>query len=121
MAAVRYMVSDVGRAKEFYTEILGFKLVEDWGGAIAILEQGDLRLWVAGPNTSAARPMPNGDKPVPGGWNRFVLTVDDLDAVVARLKRAGASFRNEIVSGPGGRQVLADDPDGNPVELFQPR
>jgi catechol 2,3-dioxygenase-like lactoylglutathione lyase family enzyme len=119
MAAVRYFVSDVERSVEFYAGLLGFTLSESWG-AIAILEHDDLRLWLAGPKTSAARPMPDGAKPVPGGWNRFVLTVEDIEGVVTRLKAAGASFRNEIISGPGGRQILVDDPDGNPVELFQP-
>lgn len=120
MASIRYMVSDVEKSVEFYTELLGFSLSENWGGAIAILDLDDLRLWLAGPKTSAAKPMPNGDKPEPGGWNRFVLTVDDIEATVAKLRSAGASFRNEILAGPGGRQVLVNDPDGNPIELFQP-
>ena len=119
MAAVRYFVSDVERSVKFYTGLLGFTLSENWG-AIAILDRDDLRLWLAGPGTSAARPMPDGAKPGPGGWNRFVLTVEDIEGVVARLKVGGASFRNEIISGPGGRQILVNDPDGNPVELFQP-
>ena len=86
---------------------------------MAILRQADLTLWLAGPNASAARPMPDGRKPEPGGWNRFVVETDDLDALAAGLKAAGARFRNEIISGPGGRQVLVEDPSGNVVELFQ--
>ncbi len=120
MANVRYMVNDVEQAVAFYTTHLGFVVEERWGPALAIVGKDDLHLWLAGPNTSAARPMPDGRKPEPGGWNRIVIAVDDLQAVVAQIKNAGVTFRNEIVSGPGGSQILADDPSGNPIELFQP-
>ncbi len=121
MATVRYLVTDVGRSKAFYRDILGFEEGFDMLPAFAMVRQGDLALWLAGPASSAARPMPDGRAPAPGGWNRFVLEVDDIDAVVARLRAAGASFRNDVVKGPGGRQILVDDPDGNPIELFEAR
>jgi catechol 2,3-dioxygenase-like lactoylglutathione lyase family enzyme len=120
MAQVRYFVQDVGQAVTFYRDHLGFQLVQQFGPAMAIVEQDDLRLWLAGPQASASRPMPDGAQPVPGGWSRFVLTVDDLEAVVARLRDSGVGFRNEIVTGPGGRQILCEDPSGNPIELFEP-
>lgn len=119
MAVVRYIVSDVGKSLEFYIEHLGFEKGEQWGSAFAAVHRGDLELWLAGPETSAARPMPDGRQPQPGGWNRLVLEVEDLEALVAQLKKAGAKFRNEIVSGPGGQQVLLEDPSGNVIELFQ--
>jgi len=121
MATVRYLVSDVARAVQFYTERLGFTLRQQFGPAMAILERGDLTFWLAGPPASAARPMPDGRKPEPGGWNRIVIEVQDLDAVVAGLRTAGAVFRNDIIAGPGGRQILVEDPSGNAVELFEPR
>lgn len=114
------MVEDVDDAVEFYTELLGFQLVQQFGPAMAILERDDLRLWLAGPPSSAAKPMPDGSKPAPGGWNRVVLTFENLESVVNELQQADASFRNEIISGPGGRQILVEDPSGNPVELFEP-
>jgi catechol 2,3-dioxygenase-like lactoylglutathione lyase family enzyme len=120
MAAVRYMVSDVDAAVAFYTNVLEFELVEQFGPAIAMVRRGDLTLWLAGPVSSAARPMPDGSQPVPGGWNRIVIEVDDIEASVERLRAIGIGFRNEIVTGPGGRQVLAEDPSGNVIELFQP-
>jgi catechol 2,3-dioxygenase-like lactoylglutathione lyase family enzyme len=120
MAAVRYIVRDVAAAIAFYTEGLGFALKQQFGPAMAILVRDDLTLWVAGPAASASRPMPDGRQPEPGGWNRFVLQVDDLDATVARLRARGVGFRNDIVSGPGGRQILCEDPSGNAIELFQP-
>jgi catechol 2,3-dioxygenase-like lactoylglutathione lyase family enzyme len=119
MAGVRYIVKDVDAAVAFYRDRLGFALEQQYGPAMAILKRGDLSLWVAGPPASASRPMPDGRKPEPGGWNRFVLEVDDLDRLVARLRDAGAKFRNDIVSGPGGRQILLEDPSGNCIELFQ--
>lgn len=119
MASFRYMVEDVDEAVEFYTELLGFELVQQFGPAMAILEHDDLRLWLAGPQSSAAKPMPDSSKPAPGGWNRIVLTVDDIEATVAKLKDSDATFRNEIISGPGGRQTLLEDPSGNPIELFE--
>jgi catechol 2,3-dioxygenase-like lactoylglutathione lyase family enzyme len=121
MATVRYLVHDVDPAVRFYVEHLGFTERERYGPAIAILERDDLRLWVAGPTASAARPMPDGRQPAPGGWNRLVIEVTDLAAAAVRLRAAGVAFRNEPFSGPGGSQVLVEDPSGNPVELFQPR
>jgi catechol 2,3-dioxygenase-like lactoylglutathione lyase family enzyme len=121
MATVRYLVHDVGAAVDFYVGTLGFELVERFGPAIAILRRGDLTLWAAGPVASAARPMPDGRKPVPGGgWSRFVIETEDLAGLVAQLRSKGVPFRNEIVEGPGGKQILCEDPSGNVVELFQP-
>jgi catechol 2,3-dioxygenase-like lactoylglutathione lyase family enzyme len=120
-AAVRYLVADVDRAVAFYVEHLGFELVEQMGPAFAQVRRGDLTVWLSGPASSAARPMPDGRQPVAGGWNRFVLEVDDLAARVEVMRAAGVTFRNAIVSGPGGKQILAEDPDGNVVELFEPR
>ncbi|HCB06801.1 MAG TPA: VOC family protein [Nocardioides sp.] len=119
MAQVRYFVTDVGASVEFYSGLLGFEVIQQFGPAMAILERDDLTLWLAGPDASASRPMPDGSVPAPGGWNRFVLTVDDLAATVEALRGRDARFRNEIVSGPGGQQILVQDPDGNVVELFQ--
>lgn len=120
MAAVRTMVHDVDQAVDFYTRHLGFTLADRWGPAFAIVRRGDLDLWLSGPGTSAARPMPDGRQPEPGGWNRIVIQVDDLAATAAQLTQAGVPFRNSIITGPGGSQVLIDDPSGNPIELFQP-
>jgi catechol 2,3-dioxygenase-like lactoylglutathione lyase family enzyme len=121
VAVIRYLVDDVDRAVGFYTEHLGFSLEQRMGPAFAIVSLGDLTLWVSGPQSSAARPMPDGRQPEPGGWNRLVIEVDDLEAKVSELKRAGLRFRNEIVTGPGGSQILLEDTAGNPVELFEPR
>jgi catechol 2,3-dioxygenase-like lactoylglutathione lyase family enzyme len=120
MAQVRYMVDDVDAAVVFYTNALGFGLKQQFGPAMAIVHHDGLDLWLAGPSASASRAMPDGARPVSGGWNRFVLTVDNLDDLVARLRGEGVRFRNEIVTGPGGRQILCEDPAGNPIELFQP-
>ncbi len=120
MAAIRYLVNDVDAAIAFYTDRLGFTLEQQMGPAFAIVTRADLSLWLAGPKSSAARAMPDGRKPGPGGWNRLVLQVEDLEAVAAELKAAGVRFRNEVVTGPGGKQILLEDPDGNPLELFQP-
>ena len=120
-ASVRYMVSDVDRSIAFYRDVLGFRLDQQLGAAFARMSYADLVLWVSGPTSSAARPMPDGRQPGPGGWNRFVIEVADLDAVVANARAAGATFRNEIITGPGGQQIVLDDPDGNPVELFRAR
>jgi len=120
MAHVRYIVDDVKKAVEFYVSRLGFELENQFGSAMAILHKDDLTLWVAGPKASASRPMPDGSTPVPGGWSRFVVTVADLEAEVARLQLDGVQFKNEIVEGPGGKQILCLDPSGNVVELFQP-
>jgi catechol 2,3-dioxygenase-like lactoylglutathione lyase family enzyme len=113
------MVDELDSAIAFYTTHLGFELNQRFGAAMAILSRDDLTLWLAGPGSSAARPMPDGRTPGPGGWNRFVLEVDDLDATVTGLRNAGARFRNDILSGPGGRQILVEDPSGNVVELFE--
>jgi catechol 2,3-dioxygenase-like lactoylglutathione lyase family enzyme len=121
MADIRYLVHDVDTALAFYTQLLDFEERERWGPMIfAIVARGDLNLWLSGPQTSAARPMPDGRQPEPGGWNRLVLTVSDIESVVQRLRDSGARFRNDVISGPGGRQVLAEDPSGNPIELFEP-
>jgi len=117
---VRYMVDDVQAAVDFYTSHLGFALRSSAVPAFADVSRGNLRLLLAGPASSAGRPMPDGRKPGPGGWNRIHFIVDDLEAEVARLRAEGVSFRNEIVTGPGGKQILAEDPSGNVVELFQP-
>ena len=121
MARVRYMVDDVNDAVEFYVSHLGLELEEQYGSAVAILVRGDLELIVAGPKTSAARPMLDGATPGPGGgWSRFVLDVDDLESWVSRLKEEGVEFRNDIVEQGGRKQILCVDPSGNVVELFQP-
>ena len=120
MAQVRYIVDDVDAAVAFYVSSLGFRLVVQYGPAMAIVEKDDLRLWLAGPRASASRPMPDGSRPAPGGWCRIVLTVDDLESLVARLREEGVAFRNDIIEGPGGRQILCGDPAGNVVELFEP-
>ncbi len=121
MATVRYLVRDVDRAVAFYTSQLDFTLIEQFGPAFALLRRADLTLWVAGPPASASKPMPDGAQPEPGGWNRFVIEVDDLETLVGQLRERGARFRNEILSGPGGKQILLEDSEGNPIELFQPR
>jgi catechol 2,3-dioxygenase-like lactoylglutathione lyase family enzyme len=117
---VRYMVDDVDESVAFYIDKLGFGLLTTASPAFADVKRGNLRLLLAGPTSSAGRPMPDGTKPVPGGWNRIHLVVDDIEAEVARLTEAGAHFRNDIVTGPGGQQILLEDPSGNVVELFQP-
>ena len=110
MAVIRYLVSDVDAGVDFYTK---------WGPPFAMVKRGDLTLWLSGPGSSASRPLPDGSKPAPGGWNRLVLETDDLASLMAKLTQSGAHFRSEIVSGPGGKQVLIDDPSGNPIELFE--
>jgi catechol 2,3-dioxygenase-like lactoylglutathione lyase family enzyme len=121
MAEVRYIVDNVDAAIAFYTGQLGFVLAQQFGPAMAIVKHGDLSLWLAGPMASASKPMPDGTKPTPGGgWARIVLTVNDLAGCVARLKAAGVRCRNDIVSGPGGQQILVVDPAGNLIELFEP-
>ena len=117
---VRYMVDDVEAAVAFYTTHLGFTLLSKTAPAFADVTRGDLRLLLSGPTSSAGRPMPDGRRPMPGGWNRIHLVVEELAAEVQRLRAAGVQFRNEIVTGPGGSQILLDDPSGNPIELFQP-
>ncbi len=117
---VRYMVDDVDAAVAWYTKYLGFTLLSNAPPAFADVTLGSLRLLLSGPASSAGRPMADGDRPGPGGWNRIHLIVDDLTAEVARLRAAGVEFRNDIVTGPGGSQILLQDPSGNLVELFQP-
>ena len=117
---VRYMVDDVDEAIAFYTELLGFELLTNAAPAFADVKRGNLRLLLAGPLSSAGRPMPDGRKPGPGGWNRIHFIVDDIESEVARLRDAGAKFRNDIVTGPGGKQILLLDPSDNVIELFQP-
>lgn len=119
MAQVRYLVDDVPASIEFYTAKLGFSLRQQFGPAMAIVEHGDLSLWLAGPMSSAAKPLPDGTTPKPGGWARFVMTVSDLDDLVSTLNAAGVSFRSDLVQGPGGRQILCADPSGNIIELFE--
>ena len=118
---VRYLVDDVEAAVAFYTAHLGFSLLSSFYPAFADVRRGNLRLLLSGPTSYAGRPMPDGRRPEPGGWNRIHLLVDDLASEVQRLRAAGLTFRNEIVKGPGGSQILLEDPSGNPVELFQAR
>ena len=118
---VRYMVDDVEEAVAFYTSHLGFALISNMAPAFADVSRGDLRLLLSGATSSAGRAMPDGRKPEPGGWNRIQLLVDDIDAEVARLRAAGVRFRNDVIKGPGGSQVLLEDPSGNVIELFKPR
>jgi glyoxylase I family protein len=117
---VRYQVKEVERSIAFYTKYLGFKLEQRSGSAFASVSNGGLTVLLSGPGSSGSRPMPDGRRQEPGGWNRIVLKVDDLPSLVATMKRAGLHFRNEIESGPGGRQIQVEDPDGNAVELFEP-
>jgi len=120
MVNVRYMVDDVDEAIAFYTKFLGFEVISNAAPAFADVKRGQLRVLLSGPTSSAGRPMSDGVKPGPGGWNRIHFIVDDLAAEVARLRDSGARFRNDIIEGPGGRQILLQDPSGNVVELFQP-
>jgi catechol 2,3-dioxygenase-like lactoylglutathione lyase family enzyme len=117
---VRYMVADVDEAIEFYGKLLGFELLSSAAPAFADVKRGNLRLLLSGPASSAGRAMPDGTQPGPGGWNRIHLVVDNLETEVDRLRAAGATFRNDIVRGPGGQQILLLDPSGNVVELFEP-
>ena len=118
---VRYIVDDVEAAIAFYTAHLGFTLIGKTPPAFADVERGELRLLLSGPTSSAGRPLPDGRQPAPGGWNRIHLIVDDLPAEIDRLRAGGIRFRSDIVTGPGGSQIVFDDPSGNPIELFQPR
>jgi catechol 2,3-dioxygenase-like lactoylglutathione lyase family enzyme len=121
LVSVRYLVDDVDAALSFYTTHLGFKELTNFSPAFADVVRGNLRLLLSGPASSAARPMPDGRQPVAGGWNRIHLIVDDIQAETARLRdEGGVVFRNDIVTGPGGSQIVFDDPSGNPIELFQP-
>ena len=118
--SVRYMIDDVSAAVAFYTTHLGFSLEQDASPAFASVSRDGVRLLLSGETSSGRRPMPDGRQPVPGGWNRIQLQVSDLASEVARLRAAGLRFRNDILTGPGGSQILLDDPSGNPVELFEP-
>jgi catechol 2,3-dioxygenase-like lactoylglutathione lyase family enzyme len=118
---VRYIVDDVEAAIAFYTAHLGFTLIGKTLPAFADVERGELRLLLSGPTSSGGRPLPDGRRPAPGGWNRIHLIVDDLPMEIDRLRAAGVTFRSDIVTGPGGSQIVLDDPSGNPIELFQPR
>lgn len=119
MVHVRYIVDDVAKSVDFYTKYLGFEARTNFP-AFADVVRGRLRVLLSGPMSSAARAMPDGEKPKPGGWNRIHLLVDDIESEVSRLRAAGATFRNDVIEGPGGKQVLLQDPSGNFVELFQP-
>ena len=119
---VRYFVSDVEKSISFYRDVLGFDLVVQWGSAFAIVSlDNSSQLWLSGPGTSAAKKLKDGSLPQPGGWNRLVIEVKNLDDTMAALVATGASFRSKPIKGPGGRQVLVDDPSGNPIELFEAR
>src|SRR4051794_21157677 len=120
LVSVRYMVDDVEESIDFYTRHFGFAVRSSAAPAFADVVRGNLRLLLSGPTSSAGRPMPDGRKPASGGWNRVHFIFDDIATEVNRLRSAGVSFRNDIVSGPGGRQILVDDPSGNPIELFEP-
>ena len=120
LVSVRYMVDDVEKAVDFYTTVFGFTVRTNFAPAFADVVRGNLRLLLSGPKSSAGRPMPDGRTPEPGGWNRIHFIVDDIDAEVERLRAPGVTFRNEVISGPGGRQILLEDPAGNPIEAFQP-
>ena len=117
---VRYQVTDVARSVTFYTQRLGFKLVHQQLPAFASLSLGPTQIFLSGPGASGSRPMPNGQRQEPGGWTRIVLTVSDLPRCIAALDSAGLRFRNVMETGPGGRQIQIEDPDGNPIELFEP-
>lgn len=119
MAAIRYMVNDTETAIRFYTQLLGFELLERWGPAFAMVGRDGLTLWLSGPSTSAAQAMPDGRVPKPGGWNRIVLEVSELEALITNLKLSSVVFRNDMIDGVGGKQVLIEDPSGNPIELFE--
>src|SRR5689334_24019295 len=120
MVNVRYMVDDVDEAIVFYTKFFDFELLNSAAPAFADVRRGSLRLLLSGPTSSAGRPMSDGVEPAPGGWNRIHFIVDDIDGEVARLHDAGVPFRNDVIAGPGGKQVLVQDPAGNVVELFPP-
>jgi catechol 2,3-dioxygenase-like lactoylglutathione lyase family enzyme len=117
---VRYLVKDVSESVKFYTSHLGFSVVMDMSPAFAKVAKEGLELWLSGPTSSAVRPMPDGEAPESGGWNRFVIETNNLVKLVDELKKSGLSFRNDIVIGPGGKQILLEDPSGNPIELFEP-
>jgi catechol 2,3-dioxygenase-like lactoylglutathione lyase family enzyme len=119
-ASIRYIVDDVAASVEFYTSNLGFKVLNNFAPAFADVAIGHLRVLLSGPTSSGARALPDGRQPIAGGWNRIHLIVDDIQTEVRRLTAAGITFRSEVITGPGGSQVVLDDPSGNPIELFQP-
>ncbi len=119
-ASVRYQVTDVGRSLDFYTRHLGFEVEQRAGSAFASVTRGGLRLYLSGPGSSGSRPLPDGRRQEPGGWNRIVINIDHLDSHIQELRGAGVRFRNEVEVGPGGRQIQIEDPDGNPIELHEP-
>ena len=119
-AVVRYQVTDIERAIAFYTDQLGFQLVQRAGQVFAVVARGDLQLLLSGPGSSGSRPMPDGRRQEPGGWNRIVLYVDDLAGFVTRLRASHVKLRNDVEAGPGGTQIQIEDPDGNPVEIHEP-
>ncbi|MDA1329489.1 MAG: VOC family protein [Chloroflexi bacterium] len=121
MAVIRYLVKDVEQSVAFYTELLGFEAGERWGSAFATVNLANLTLWLSGPETSAAKPMPDGSQPEPGGWNRLVIETNNITEILSKLKLSDVVFRNEVLSGPGGKQILFEDPSGNPIELFEAR
>lgn len=118
MATIRYLVDDVDASLPFY-QAIGFKLSDRWGPPFAIVKKRGLSIWLSGPGTSARKKLPDSSVPVPGGWNRLVIEVADLDATLVKVVAAGARARSKPIKGPGGRQVLVEDPSGNPVELFE--
>lgn len=120
LVSVRYIVDDVAAAFDFYTRHFGFTELNNFAPAFADVRRGNLRLLLSGPTSSAGRTLPDGRQPVAGGWNRLHFVVDDIHAEVARLRSAGVPFRSDVISGPGGSQIVLDDPSGNPIELFQP-
>ena len=120
MATVRYLVKDVDAALPFYAA-LGFAQIERWGPPFAILQKDDLLLWLSGPGSSASRRLADGSVPTPGGWNRLVIEVQNIAEAMSALRSTGARFRSDPIEGPGGQQVLVEDPSGNPIELFQPQ
>lgn len=119
MVIVRYLVNNVEESITFYTQILGFETIMVGGKEFAKVGKDDLTIWLSGRKSSAAKEMPNGDKPVPGGWNRFVIEVDSIENMVMKLNTANVNFRNEVLAGVGGKQVLVEDPSGNPIEIFE--
>ena len=119
MAVIRYLVRDVDASVAFYVDKLGFALIERWGPPFAMVGRGDVTLWLSGPGSSASRALADGSMPAPGGWNRLVIETGDLAALTGQLRAAGARFRSEIIAGPGGKQILVEDPSGNPIELFE--
>jgi glyoxylase I family protein len=118
-AVVRYQISDIERAIAFYTEYLGFSVEQRTGNVFASVTRGDLRLLLGGPGSSGSRPLPDGRRQEPGGYNRIVLFVDDLESMITRLRAKGVKFRNDVEAGPGGTQIQLEDPDGNPIELHE--